>query len=155
MTNEHMPPPTPSDLVAQMKEKFSAFLSACESLSRAQALEPGTCGEWSAKGVVDHLTGWQVQSLPIVKQLLSTPEAEFTDEIDAFNQTSVKSRETLSWEESLAAFRESFQHFERALAAIPVAQFRTNEGFKSWLKAMIHEYSFHLQHIAAAQRLPA
>jgi len=151
MSNDHMPPPTPQELFSQMKEQFEAFLAACEVLSQEQALESGICGEWSAKAVVDHLTGWQVQSLPVVKQLLASEKAEFDYDIDAFNRTSVKSREDLTWEESLAAFRESFQNFDHALQDIPVAHYRTNQGFKSWLQAMIREYRFHLQHIEEAQ----
>ncbi|MFW5714720.1 MAG: maleylpyruvate isomerase N-terminal domain-containing protein [Brevefilum sp.] len=152
MSKDHMPPPTPQELVSQLKEQFQKFLAVCEELSSNQAYEPGICGEWSAKAVVDHLTGWQVQSLPIVKQLLSSEKKEFEYDIDAFNRTSVTSRADLSWEESLEAFRDSFNNFDEALGDIPVARFRTNEGFKSWLKAMIHEYRFHLQHIQKAQQ---
>jgi len=147
MSNDHMPPPTPQELVSQMEEHHQAILEACEKLTPKQAHQPGVCGEWSAKAVVDHLTGWQVQSLPIVQQLLSSENQTIDFDIDAFNQTSVKSREDLSWEESLAAFKGSFDSFDQALDDLPVAHYRTNEGFKSWLKAMIHEYRFHLQHI--------
>ena len=51
------------------------------------------------------------------------------------------------------AFKASYDSFDEALSDLPVAQYRTNEGFKSWLKAMAHEYRFHLQHIKKAQRL--
>ena len=153
MSKDHMPPPTPQELHSQMQEQFQAFLDVCEALSPEQALEKEICGEWSAKAVVDHLTGWQVQSLPMVKQLLSSEKETLDFDIDAFNRTSVVSREDLSWEESLEAFKSSYASFDDALRDLPVAQYRTNEGFKSWLKAMTHEYRFHLQHIEKAQRL--
>jgi hypothetical protein len=136
-----------------MKDSAYAFLSACEDLSPTQACKSGICGEWSAKAVVDHLTGWQVQSLPILQQLLSGAAEAFDLDIDAFNRTSVSSREDLSWEESLEALRFSFSAFDQAVDEIPTAQYRTNPGFKSWLKAMTHEYRFHLPHIKNAQKM--
>lgn len=153
MSKDHIPPPTPQELVSQMKEKYKAFLSACEVLSPEQALEPGICGDWSAKAVVDHLTGWQIESLPIVKQLLASENEALNYDIDAFNRTSVKSREDLTWDESLAALKSSFQAFDQALGEISASRYRTNEGFKSWLKAMSQEYQFHLKFIEAAHHL--
>ena len=153
MSHDHKPPPTPQELVSQMKESAQIFLAACESLSQDQALQSGVCGEWSAKAVVDHLTGWQVQSLPILQQLLASQNDEFDFQIDAFNRSSVKSREDLSWQESLAAFKDSYSAFDQAVEEVSPARYRTNEGFKSWLKAMIHEYRFHLPHIKKAQKL--
>lgn len=153
MSTDHMPPPTPQDLLSQLHEHFQTFLEACEALSPEQALASGVCGKWSAKAVVDHLTGWQIQSLSILQQLLASEKKVFNFDIDAFNQTSVKSREDLSWEESLESFKDSYDHFHTAASDLHVERYRTNEGFKSWLKAMTHEYRFHLEHIKEAQRL--
>lgn len=153
MTQDHMPPPTPQELVSKMKDSYSIFLKACKALSEKQALKEGVCGEWCAKAVVDHLTGWQVQSLPIIKSLLVSDNPEFDLDIDAFNRTSVSDRKNLTWDESLQAFEMSFKSFEDGLDKIPVTRFRTEGGFKSWLTAMIHEYQFHLTHIQHAQSL--
>jgi len=151
MNAEHMPPATPQELVSQMRERYEAFLEACEALSRDQAIEPSVCGEWSAKAVVDHLTGWQVESLPILKNLLGTDDEDFDLDIDAFNRASVRDREDLSWEDSLTAFKLSFESYDKGLEGITVSRFRTNQAFKSWLKAMTHEYQFHIVHIQKAQ----
>lgn len=153
MNAEHMPPPTPLELVSQMRESYQSFLEACEALTQDQALASGACGEWSAKAVVDHLTGWQVESLPILKKLLETENEDFDLDIEAFNRTSVRDREDLAWEDSLTAFKLSFESFDKGLEDITVSRFRTNAGFKSWLKAMIHEYQFHIVHIQKAQEL--
>ena len=152
MNAEHMPPSTPQELVSQMQESYQSFLEACESLSQSQATTSGACGEWSAKAVVDHLTGWQVESLPILQNLLETDDQDFDLEIDAFNRRSVRDREDLTWEDSLMAFKLSFESFEKGLDDITVSRFRTNAGFKSWLKAMTHEYKFHIVHIQKAQQ---
>jgi len=150
MSTDHMPPPTPQELLSQMKEGYQALLQVCESLSPEQALVSGVCGEWSAKAVVDHLTGWQVQSLSILQQLLASEKEALDFDIDAFNRTAVRSREDLTWNESLEAFKNSYEHFNEAVGDLPVERYRTNEGFKSWLKAMTHEYRFHLDHIKKA-----
>ena len=131
MAPDHMPPPTPQELVAQMKESAKAFLAACEALTPEQAREPGVCGVWSAKAVLDHLTGWQVQSLPILKKLLASDNEAFDLDIDAFNRTSVNSREALSWVESLDAFRESYSAFDEAVDEISLGLYQTNPGIKS------------------------
>lgn len=152
MNAEHMPPPTPQELVSQMREKYQSFLEACKALSQDQAAASGACGEWSAKAVVDHLTGWQIESLPILKNLLGSDDEDFDLDIDAFNRRSVRDREDLSWEDSLMAFKLSFESFDKGLDDITVSRFRTNAGFKSWLKAMTHEYQFHIVHIQKAQK---
>ncbi len=151
MKKDHMPPPTPQEMVSQMKDSYETFLSACRALSQEQAMKPDMCGEWNVKAVVDHLTGWQVQSLPIIKALLASDKTAFDYDIDAFNRRSVMDREDLTWEDSLNAFESSFRAFEEGLDDIPVSRFWTEDALKSWLKAMIHEYQFHLSHVQQAQ----
>jgi len=152
MAPDHTPPSTPLEWVAQMRESAKDFLAACEALTPEKAREPGVCGVWSAKAVVDHITGWQVQSLPILKKLRTSNNEAFDLDIDGFNRISVEAREELTWEESLEAFRESYSAFDQAAVDISLAHFQGNEGFKSWVKAMIHEYKFHLPQIELALR---
>lgn len=151
MHSDHMPPPTPQELVSQLQDKYRNFLTACQELNQQQALKAGICGEWSAKAVVDHLTGWQIESLSILQRLLESDNPDLDFDIDAFNRTSVKDRKDLTWEESLLAFRLSFESYGKAMDEISVSHYRTNEAFKSWVKAMIREYEFHLPHIKRAK----
>lgn len=150
MNTEHMPPPTPQELLSELQQKYQTFLSACKKLSAEQALESGVCGQWSAKAVVDHLTGWQLGSLSILKEILQADEAHLNLDIDGFNSASVKERKDLTWDESLSAFEQSYEVFNEYLDSIADSQYRTSAGFKSWMRAMIHEYQFHLQHIQQA-----
>ncbi len=153
MTEKHTPPPTPQDLKARMSNAFNDFLTACKTLTPKQWQHPDVCGEWSAKQVVDHLTGWQLKSLTILDSLANTAFNTFDNDIDSFNASSVEDRKTLSWQESLEDFERSYQTFDQALSKVSEAQFRANQGFASWIKAMIHEYDFHLSHIQGAQDL--
>jgi len=150
MNTEHMPSPTPQELLSQLQQKYQTFLSACKKLTAAQALEKGVCGRWSAKAVVDHLTGWQLGSLSILKEILQSDETDPNLDIDGFNRMSVDTREDLTWDESLTAFEQSSDLFIDYLGTIADSQYRTSAGFKSWMKAMIHEYQFHLKHIQQA-----
>ena len=145
-----MPPIGLPELVSQMRGSYEIFLQACEQLSKEQALIGGVCGEWSAKAVLDHLTGWQVRSLFILKQVLNVPDQAFNLDIDAFNNKSVQDRQNLTWEESLSAFKLSFNAFDQALGDIQLDHYRTNQALISWVKAMTHEYQFHLEHIQKA-----
>jgi len=152
MNDRYLPPPTPQDLISEMKKSYQAFLADCQKLTQEQALMPDVCGEWSAKEVVDHLTGWQIESLAILDQLLESESGDFDLDIDGFNRTSVKERKDLSWEGSLAAFELSFDDFNEGLAGIAEAQYGAKKGLRSWVKAMIYEYKFHLDHIRQAQQ---
>jgi hypothetical protein len=127
------------------------FLQTCKTLSKDQALTPGICGEWSAKQVVDHLTGWQVESIDILDRLLGSEEEKISFDINSFNADSVGKRTSLSWNESLAAFVDSFETFDRCLAEISEEDYQMHPGLASWVRAMIHEYRFHLAHIRKAQ----
>ena len=142
---------SPEHLIFQMRESYQEFFSACERLSSQQALKPGVCGDWSAKAIVDHLTGWQHESLFIVETLLAADQPNFDPDIDAFNQSSVISRQNLTWEESLAAFKRSFDRFVQDMEGISDSQLRNNTRLTVWLKAMIHEYQHHLAQIQKTQ----
>ncbi len=146
-----MSPTNPNEYVSEMKKDYKTFFTVCQTLTEAQALEPGVCGEWSVKAVVDHLTGWQVQSLPIIRTLLAEDKTDFDLDIDAFNQISVDDRHVLKWQESLNAFERSFKAFIEELEEIPESRFSTEAGLMTWVKAMIHEYKFHLPYIQRAQ----
>ena len=143
--------PSTAELILEMKKNYQIFLQRCEALTQEQALIGGICGEWSAKEVIDHLTGWQEASPSFLQDILSSERVELDEEIDAFNQISVQTKRALSWQESLAAFIASFEDFERTLQDIPKTKFTKNAGLKSWIKAMNHEYIFHRTHIQAAQ----
>lgn len=143
--------PSTAELILEMKKNYQIFLQRCEALTQEQALIGGICGEWSAKEVIDHLTGWQEASPSFLQDILSSERVELDVEIDAFNQISVQTKRALSWQESLAAFIESFAAFDQALQDIPKVQFIKNPGLTSWVKAMNHEYIFHRTHIEAAQ----
>lgn len=150
MYKDHMSPITPDELVRQMREDYKAFFTTCQALTESQSMEPGVCGAWSAKAVVDHLTGWQVQSLSIITALLAEEKTAFDLDIDKFNQISVNERQKLSWQESQKAFDDSFNAFIDGLDEIPESHFQNEEGLIAWVKAMIHEYKFHLKHIQKA-----
>ncbi len=150
-TDQQTPPPTPKDLQVRMREAYEAFLAAATSLNPEQANTSGACGEWSAREVVDHLTGWQVQSPPILEAILAEAPDAFEYDIDSFNEAAVAERADLSWEESLKAFTDSYQAFAEAFSAVPEAKTRTNQSFKAWIRAMIQEYAFHLTHLQEAQ----
>ena len=148
-----MPTATAYEFILQMKEAYKTFFMACQALTERQAMMADVCGEWSAKAVVDHLTGWQVQSLPIIQALVDGDKSAFDLDIDAFNQTSVDRRQDLTWQESLKDFELSFNEFLEALNTIPESPFKTEAGLITWVKAMIHEYQVHLTHIHHAQTI--
>jgi hypothetical protein len=141
-----------NETINQMQVDFEAFLQACKALTETQARHPGICGEWSAKQVVDHLTGWQAESVEILGELIDVEENEIALDIDGFNAESVKEREALDWDQSLVALEESFRAFDRALGEISQEAYETHSGVESWVQAMIHEYCFHLTHIEQAQK---
>lgn len=151
MDTDQRSSPATEELLLQIQDSYQQFLSACENLSSLQALKPGVCGAWSAKAVVDHLTGWQDESLSIVETLLAADQPDLELDIDAFNQSSVLSRENLTWEESLAAFIRSFDKFIKNIEGISGSHLRNHVGLSTWLKAMIHEYQHHLVQIQSAQ----
>ncbi len=143
----------PQTLIAQMDKAYTTFLNACEALVPTQGLTSGICGAWSAKQLLDHLTGWQVESLSILKRIQTQPEAAFDFDIDSFNQKSVEARKTLSWQESLPAFIDSYHAFLQALQNLTKERFLSHPNYAGWVKAMIHEYDVHLAHMMTAKNL--
>ncbi len=142
-----------NEQISRMRDDFVTFLRASKSLTEEQALHAEVCGEWSAKQIVDHLTGWQVESINIIDRLLNVEEEELDLDIDGFNASSVRDREARDWTQSLTELEESFNTFDHILRGTGQEAYEMHSGLASWVRAMTQEYRFHLAHIEKARKV--
>ncbi|MEW6092664.1 MAG: ClbS/DfsB family four-helix bundle protein [Chloroflexota bacterium] len=57
-----------SEFLSKVNETYQEYLSILASLSAAQMLQPRTCGEWSVKDVIAHVTWHEREMVGVLKE---------------------------------------------------------------------------------------
>jgi len=62
------------------------LVKAAQSLDESKREEPGTCGSWSAKEVLAHLSGWNKEIARQIRLVLEGHSGTVEHDIDRFNR---------------------------------------------------------------------
>jgi hypothetical protein len=131
-------------LINTLADAYAQFSSACAALAPARVEQGGICGDWSARQVAAHLSGWNHEAARVSAQLLEDPDATMTNyDVDAFNAKSVTDRQGLSWAQTLDDLQAGFNEYKKIIAGVSEKDRATSAGFEEWLKIMTEEYQDH------------
>ena len=128
----------------QIQSSYTDFVSLLETYPKDKAEEAGALGVWSPKQIVAHLSGWVVEASQRFRDISQGNKQDKTyGDIDRFNAESVDYRESLSWDETIADFKQVvttwFSEVEK-ISAIMVAK---DKRFLEWLTALHNELHHH------------
>jgi hypothetical protein len=56
------------EFVAKVKQTHQEYETALASLTEAQMLQPRTCGDWTVKDVIAHVTWYEREMVGVLKQ---------------------------------------------------------------------------------------
>lgn len=117
----------------------AAFLQVANRVGPEQQTQPGVCGIWSPKQVVDHLIGWDKALLTFI----TTPDQFVVPhDVDIFNTNSVADRHFQSWDDSLSELDSVFEALQSA-----VTQLQPNTPVHGrscgWLNGRREDYALH------------
>lgn len=116
---------TKDELLAHLEQENAQFEALLAEIGPARMEDPGVAGNWSAKDVVAHLTGWRRRTVARLEAALRGDDnlpplwpahLQTDDDINAWMHERDKN---LSVDEVLAQSRQVFDGMVAALAAMP------------------------------------
>ena len=129
----------------ELTAAYSAFLAVAGQLPAEKRMEPGVCGEWTPKQVMDHLIGWDtsLKSLIVETDAFVPPE-----DVDQFNADSIAVRKQATWSRSASEIRSNFQELSQLLPTVQ-AEMPIYRHVVRWLPGRIADYQMHTSQLAA------
>jgi uncharacterized protein (TIGR03083 family) len=140
-------------LQQETDETYTHTLALIEAISPEQATKPGACGDWSARDVVAHFTGWHPEGQAKLQSVLDDTYERTKYDFDAFNAESVAARKHMSWQEIVEEFKQS--HATLVAFAEPLDDtLWENKRAHGWLVSVTsHHYPQHYEHLEKATTL--
>lgn len=128
----------------QFKTTYDDLASLLETYPIAKAEQSGALGVWSPKQIIAHLSGWVVEATQRYRDIPqgNTPDKTYLD-WDAFNAESVESRAHLSWDETLADFKQAVATWVIEIEAISAVMVAKDARFLEWLTSQNQEFQNH------------
>lgn len=112
-------------IVAQIGVSRARLEAALGRLTAAQMLQPGVCGDWSAKDMLGHIVAWEQHMLTDFARLFAgEPVREFADdaEIDAINAATYARCRDVPLAEMQAEFARSHAQVRAWLESVSAEQ---------------------------------
>lgn len=137
--------------LTQFQEAYLKLLTLIESYPHDKREQPDACGMWSPKEVLAHLAGWLVEADARYRlyEKDSAPAPKHYDDIDAFNEESVRARSGLTWQEQVNELRANYAvivHHAEHVAARGGTPF---VGYTSWLVSLANDCAEHTDQLRA------
>ena len=123
------------------------FLGVIRSLDPGLSEQKGVCGDWSAKDVLSHIVGWEIEVVKRFKEFLAGDTDRIDYRTDDFNRQSVESRKHLSWNEVVGQFESAQQESNQILHSITRENILAEKRFLSWTNTLVKHYKHHLSQL--------
>ncbi len=128
---------------------FAAFHAAAVALPPRWRELAGACGDWTAREVVCHATGWEAEALgrpQAIRADLATPVRTYDDE--RFNAAQVAARRELEWVAALAELTVAHAALAAFLATIGPEEARDGR-FVEWAQGRADDFADHTAQLLA------
>ena len=129
---------------SRLARAYADFLDTVGALSPEVRERPGACGEWSAKDVVSHSSGWDeeaVARLVAIRDDPGLPDRSY--DVERFNASAVSARRPLSWDAALAELQETHRRLAALLASVTPEEARRDPRFGEWAEGRATDFAFH------------
>lgn len=128
----------------KIEQGWSLLKSSFDGLTDEQMVEPGVTGGWSVKDILAHVTGWELETLKSLPQILG--DAQETDSTDAdlttdeFNARMTERYRHLSVPQVLQQLKETHQKMCEYLDQAPEEQFEEGTPFQDKMKSDTYDH---------------
>ncbi len=128
----------------QFQKSYDDLASLLETYPKNKTEESGALGVWSPKQIIAHLSGWIVEATQRYRDIPknNTPDKTYLD-WDAFNAESVASRAHLSWDETVADFKQAVTTWMAEIETISAVMVAQDPRFLEWLTSQNQEFQNH------------
>lgn len=142
--------PTLSAARAAHVAAYAAFHAAAVALPPHWREEAGACGDWTAREVVCHATGWEAEALARLRAIRAEPAApERAYDDDRFNAAQVSARREFGWAEALAELTTTHAALAAFLATIGPGEAARDGRFVEWAQGRADDFAEHTAQLRA------
>lgn len=131
----------------QLAAASAGFLAAAQDLDHRLATRKGTCGDWSAKEVVAHIVGWEIEVQQRFRIFRKGSAPDINYDVNAFNQQSVASRKDMSWKEMIEELKSAQQSLGKITSTLSQKEIETEKRFLTWTNIIVRHYNHHAAQI--------
>jgi hypothetical protein len=139
-----------TELAGELEAAHQYFMEIAAQLAPALREKKGVCGEWSPKEVIAHLVGWDTEAVYFLGLYTNGlgDTYDYTFDIDEFNANSVKTRESLSWDEVIHELAHAHAELQQVIKDLQAKNLESVGGFGKSLTGRKEDYMFHAGQLA-------
>ena len=130
----------------QIQASYHHLISLIDVYPTNKTEKSGALGVWSPKQVVAHLSGWVVEATQRYRDISkgNVPDKTYSN-FDDFNAQSVSNRESLTWAETIADFKQAVKTWFDLAETLPAIQVMRDKRFTEWLQGLDREFVNHAE----------
>ena len=126
--------------LSTVEEKFIRVIDSFNTKVRDQKIDAGS---WSAKDVLSHIVGWEVEVVKQFKTFLLYPDVDDEYDIDSFNKNSVEFRKHIPWADIIDELRSAQKELLDFLTSLNQTDIENEKRFIEWIEILVDHYSHH------------
>lgn len=139
-----------TELAENLAQAYTTFIEVASQLDADLPNEAGVCGEWSPREVVAHLVGWDAEAVRAFRLFANGDGDKFVPpQVDEFNAQSVRSRQDLTWDETLSELQTTQQDLQEMIQVVAAQNLNSAGGFGEWLVGRKDDYEYHILQLQA------
>ncbi len=141
--------------------KWSEWLKLCENLSRVEEefiqvidslnttlrVQKIAEGSWSAKDILSHIVGWELEVVKQFKAFLTNPDVDDNYDIDSFNKSAVELRKHSSWDQIAAELKTAQAELSAFLSKLTQKEIDEEMRFIEWVDILVNHYIHHTKQL--------
>ncbi|MCH9028460.1 MAG: DinB family protein [Bacteroidetes bacterium] len=126
--------------LSTVEEEFIQLIESFNTKVRDQKIDEGS---WSAKDVLSHIVGWEVEVVKQFKAFLLNPDVDDNYDIDSFNKNSVEFRKHIPWADIVDELRSAQKELLDFLTSVNQIDIENEKRFIEWIEILVDHYSHH------------
>jgi len=130
--------------LSSVEEEFIQVIYSLKTTLRDQKIAEGG---WSAKDVVSHIVGWEVEVVKQFKAFLVNPDVDDDYDIDSFNEKFVSSRKSRTWDEIIEELEISQKELSALISTLSRKDVNAEDRFSEWVGILVDHYKHHLSQL--------
>ena len=126
--------------LSAVEEEFIRVIDSFNKKVRDQKI---AASSWSAKDVLSHIVGWEVEVVKQFKAFLLNSDVDDEYDIDSFNKNSVEFRKHIAWAAIVDELRSAQKELLVFLTSVNQIDIENEKRFIEWIEILVDHYSHH------------
>ncbi len=123
------------------------FIQVIDSLNTTLRVQKIAEGSWSAKDILSHIVGWELEVVKQFKTFLTTPDVDDNYDIDSFNKSAVELRKHSSWDQIAAELKTAQAELSAFLSKLTQKEIDEEMRFIEWVDILVNHYIHHTKQL--------